>query len=454
MRQYFKPEGNYFAGDCMPFYQDGVFRLYYLLDENHHGALGGLGGHQWAQASTRDLIHWEHHPLAIPITEAFEGSICTGSVIFHQGKYYGFYATRWRDWTQHLSLAVSEDGVRFEKVQPNPLASPPAGYDPHHYRDPAVFQDEAGVFHLLVTACLQDWPIPGRGGCLAHLISDNLLDWESREPFIIPGLPGAPECPDYFKWNDWYYLVFSNEGVARYRISRAPFGPWLRPRVDTLDGPAARVMKTAAFGPDRRIGAAWIGTRQGDRDQGQFQFGGNIIIRELVQHADGSLGSKFLEEMTPAGDAVGNLRLTPLGAGAEIEGKQIHLVARQGLETVVCADLPGNARLKLRVTPGEGCSDFGLRLRADQEFNSGVDLHFSPDDKIVRLSQEWLLGVERLEKPFDLEVILWEDLIDVNIDNRRTLIDRCPEQRGGRLFVYAQDSAVAFEMIEINSLTS
>jgi hypothetical protein len=450
--QYFKPEGNYFAGDCMPFYFENVFRLYYLLDENHHGALGGLGGHQWTQASTHDLIHWEHHPLAIPITEAFEGSICTGSVINYQGRYYGFYATRRRDWMQHLSLAVSEDGVRFEKVQPNPLASPPAGYDPLHYRDPAVFQDEAGVFHLLVTACLQDWPIPGRGGCLAHLVSNDLFHWENREPFIIPGLAGAPECPDYFAWNGWYYLVFSNEGVARYRMSRQPFGPWLRPRVDTLDGPAARVIKTAAFGPNRRIGAAWIGTRLGNKDRGQFQFGGNILLRELIQLEDGSLGAKFLDEMNPAGDAVGNLSLTPVSAGAKIEGRQVHLAARQGLEAAVCNSLPRNGRLKLRVTPGKGAVEFGLRLRAEHEFDSGADLRFSPGEKTVHLNQEWLFGVEGLEKPFDLEIILWQDLIDVSINNNRTLVDRCPEKHGDRLFFYAQDSAAAFELVETNSL--
>jgi hypothetical protein len=87
--QYFRPDGNFFVGDCMPFFHDGTFRLYYLVDEAHHEALGGLGGHQWEQASTEDLVHWKHHPLAIPITEEREGSICTGSVFFHKGTYYG-----------------------------------------------------------------------------------------------------------------------------------------------------------------------------------------------------------------------------------------------------------------------------------------------------------------------------------------------------------------------------
>ena len=79
------------------------------------------------------------------------------------------YATRMRDRTQHLSLATSQDGVHFEKTEPNPFASPPMGYSPCAYRDPVVFQDQdEGLFHILVTAHLEDWPIGNRGGCLAH----------------------------------------------------------------------------------------------------------------------------------------------------------------------------------------------------------------------------------------------------------------------------------------------
>lgn len=135
--QYFKPNGEtFFAGDCMPFSHAGAFHLFYLIDENHHAALGGLCGHQWAHASSSDLVHWTHHQLAIAITDEHEGSIYTGSVIFDNGLYYGFYATRMRDRTQHLSLAISRDGVRFQKMAPNPFASPPPGYNAYHYRDP------------------------------------------------------------------------------------------------------------------------------------------------------------------------------------------------------------------------------------------------------------------------------------------------------------------------------
>lgn len=450
--QYFKPDGPFFVGDCMPFYHDGTFRLYYLLDENHHAAREGLGGHQWAQASSRDLVHWEHHPLAIPISEHREGSICTGSVSVHGGTYYGFYATRMRDYTQHLSLATSQDGIHFEKTEPNPFASPPPGYNPLDYRDPVVFQDAEGLFHMLVTASFADWPIAQRGGCLAHLVSSDLKHWQNQDPFIIPGLPGAPECPDYFAWNGWYYLVFSNEGIARYRMSREPLGSWLRPPVDTLDGPAARVMKTAPFANDRRIGVAWLGTRRGDTDDGALQFGGNVVFRELIQHSDGTLGAKFPAELTPTGVPVTAFQATALDATTWVEGRSIHMIAQQGLAAAECSGIPRNARLTIRVLPQENARGFGLRFGGERAFDGGYDLHLSPDARAVTLQQQCLFAVEGLDLPFTLEVVLWNDIIDVCIDGRRTLLDRCPERRDSRLVIYAEDSDVTFEMREIVAL--
>src|ERR1700761_3841713 len=91
---YFKPKGNLFVGDCIPFYHDGKYYLYWLLDSAHHAALGGLGGHQWALSTSTDMKTWTHYPLVLGIDESWEKSICTGSVVFDKGKFYAFYATR------------------------------------------------------------------------------------------------------------------------------------------------------------------------------------------------------------------------------------------------------------------------------------------------------------------------------------------------------------------------
>jgi hypothetical protein len=451
--QYFKPEQeDRFVGDCMPFFHDGTFRLYYLLDEQHHGALGGLGGHQWAHASSTDLVHWTHHPLAIPITEPWEGSICTGSAFVHAGTYYGFYATRTRGKKQHLSLAVSGDGVHFHKTEPNPLASPPQGYSAYHYRDPFVFQDaQTGLFHALVTAQLENHPVPSRGGCLAHLVSSDLLNWRAEDPFLVPGDPGPPECPDYFEWNGWYYLVFSTGLTARYRVSRQPFGPWLRPKTDILDGPFARVMKTARFAGGRRIGVAWLGTREGDKDNGRFQWGGNAVFREIVQHDDGTLGTRFPAEMAVPTGRVVPLPFTSLTPGATETGGVIRLEAPQGLEVGMFAGLPQDVRITAQVRPKTGTAAFGLRLRGSGRFESGYDLCFVPSERRVVLHDASLFAVDGLDKPFSLEIVLFDDIIDVCIDRRRCLLNRCPGLRGDGLFLFCQNGGTTFERIEILS---
>jgi len=354
--QYFKPEGeNTWVGDCMPFFHDGTFHLFYLLDRDHHQADGGLGGHQWAHATSTDLIHWIHHPLTVPLTEDWEASICTGSAFFHDGTFYAFYATRMRDRTQHLSLATSRDGIHFEKVQPNPFSSPPPGYSAYHWRDPIVFHDDGTrLFHMLVTAWLEPHPIPDCAGCLAHLVSEDLRRWEVKEPFLVPGLVGPPECPDYFEWNGWYYLLFSHGLVTHYRMSRTPFGPWLRPTVDILDSPAARVMKTAPFTDGRRIGVAWLGTREGDKDDGRFQWGGHAVFREIIQHEDGTLGTRFPPEMIPPTSELLALPFTALTSGVTGNARRIRLGAMEGLEVAMLSEIPRDVRITARVEPISG----------------------------------------------------------------------------------------------------
>ena len=454
--QYFKPQGDHlFAGDPMPFFHDGTFHLYYLLDEDHHAARDRLGGHQWAHASSSDLMRWTHHPLAIALTQEWEGSICTGSTLYDGGAFYSFYAVRMRDRSQHLSLATSRDGIHYHKVGPHPFASPPRGYDPQHYRDPFVFRDgRPGLYHMLVTARLENYPVANRGGCLAHLVSSDLATWDARAPFFISGLPDVPECPDYFCWNGWYYLIFSHGGATHYRMSRDPFGPWRRPIVDTFDGEAARVFKTAAFTGGRRIGVAYIGTRKGNKDTGRLQFGGQVVFREIVQQDDGTLGTTFPPEMIPHTGGAAPLAPVALTANVTVETRRVRLQAQEGLEVAMLEGLPQNARLRITVTPEGDAALVGLSLRGSGHLESGYELRFLPMERRVELLDQAITAVEGLSTTFEVDIILQGDLIDVCINRRRCLINRCSELAGDRLFLFALNAAVTFDGIEVRPLAS
>ena len=304
----------------MPFWHDGTFHLFYLFDRRRHKSKHGMGAHQWAHASSHDLVHWTHHEMAIPITEQWEGSICTGSVLFHGGKYYGYYSARMSDGSAaKLSVSTSDDGIHF--IKNPPLTSLQAPYDGPPARDPVEFSDADGLFHMLVTTSLQDYPIKQHAGCLAHLISTDLWHWEQMDPFIVPGYTDQPECADYFHWNDWFYLVFSNKGIARYRMSRDSFGPWLKPADDLLNCPNVMVPKTAEFRDGRCISVGFLND--------DFQYASCTVFREILQNSDGTLGSSFVPEMLPQ-TAESVYEAVPLTEGVEIDGHSVVIQALQG----------------------------------------------------------------------------------------------------------------------------
>lgn len=71
---HWQPTGhNTGVGDCMPWFHEDRF---YLFDRRGHKSKYGLGAHQWAHISTKDLKTWDIHPMAIAIDSQWEGSIC------------------------------------------------------------------------------------------------------------------------------------------------------------------------------------------------------------------------------------------------------------------------------------------------------------------------------------------------------------------------------------------
>jgi len=287
---------------------------------------------------------------------------------------------------------------------------------------------------------------------VAHLTSTDLSTWDVQEPLLLLGLPDVPECPDYFFWNGWYYLIFGYGRTTHYRLSREPFGPWCRPKADTFDGSAAYVMRTAAFTGGRRIGAAWIGTRVGHMDTGSLQFGGHLVFRELIQAADGTLDTRFPAKMIPRTGSALPLEFTRLTEHVVTEPSRVRLQAENGVEIAMLEGVPLNTRITMVVRSEAESAMFGACLKGSGQLQSGYDLLFLPFEGKVELFDRALTGVDGLGGTFTLEIILKDDLIDVCIDQRRCIVNRCPELRGDRLFVFALNAIVAFDPIEVRPL--
>lgn len=453
--QYFKPKGNLFVGDCIPFSKDGIYYYYWLLDSAHHKSLNGLGGHQWVLSTSSDLKTWKQYPIVLGIDEEWEKSICTGSVVYHQGKYYAFYATRLINSegkvNEQLSYAISDDGVHFSKQKPNPFYTSAPGYSKRNFRDPKVFVDQEGEFHLFVSSEQENPEMKSIAGCLVHLSSRDLKSWTVHEP-ILTGQGSVPECPDYFYWKGWYYLVYSDNSNTSYVKSRKPYGPWEAPRYQALDEDWANVVKTAEFRNGRRIAAAWVPNRAESKDYNHEIFGGNSLFREVIQEEDGTLDTRFPEEMIPhTGDPI-TVAIHP-GIQASLTGTDgVKLHSPGGVAVASISHVPANCRIMLEIEPVGANEETGIYLRSDSSGRDGYRLNFSAGSKTVSLGNTTIYGVDSLNGKIRVDIVIKDGILDADIDHRRTIVNRTYEHNGDVIWLYAKHGEVNFRSVKISPL--
>lgn len=269
-----QPGENVFAGDCMPYAHGDRYHLLYLKDRRRHHSKWGYGAHQWAHLSTEDFITWQIHPLAVEITEDWEGSICTGSWIEHEGVHYLYYTVRTCDGSPApIRRSVSKDGYHFEKDGDFSFTLDEKVYYAASARDPKVVRAADGSYHIFLTTSLQE---SGRG-CLAHFVSPDLEHWSEKKPIYIAPDENQPECPDYFVWNGVYYLIFSHHGKGEYLYSDRPFDGWKKPEDGHID---CKSVPKMAFWGDRVIFAGF---------DGGGKYAGTLTFTEAFQNLDGTL---------------------------------------------------------------------------------------------------------------------------------------------------------------------
>ncbi len=268
------PGDGVFVGDCMPYRKDDEYHVLYLKDRHHHKSKWGLGAHQWEHISTKDLKKWQIHPIAVPITDSTEGSICTGSWIKDGDKEYLYYTVRMdRGIPAPIRRSVSYDGYHFQKDDSFGFTISDK-YHKASARDPKVIKGADGRFHMFLTTSL----VEERKGCLAHYVSEDMETWEDfGKPIYIAPSTDQPECPDYFRYNGKYYLIFSLKGKAHYMLSDKPFENFVMPDEPII--PCASVPKCAE----------WDGTLIFAGFKGIGEYGGSMTFKAATSDENGKL---------------------------------------------------------------------------------------------------------------------------------------------------------------------
>lgn len=188
-------------------FYNGKWHLFY--QHNPHSTKWGIM--YWGHAVSKDLICWEHLPIALkPYSKNDNFLGCfSGSAMEHNDKLFLMY-TGVPFFRQHQLLAVSHDGVNFDK-----LAKPVIGIKnrpPYSgifsFRDPKIIKQD--IFYSLIGASYK------KGRQIALYKSTNLINWEFVSAIYKEEgkTRGIFECPD---------LVLSKNGdILLYSIMYTP----------------------------------------------------------------------------------------------------------------------------------------------------------------------------------------------------------------------------------------
>lgn len=190
----------------------GEYHMFY----QHYPYAPQWGAMHWGHAKSKDLVHWEHLPIALAPSEAYDlderGGCFSGSAVDDNGVLTLLYTgTVIRDGKviQSQCLATSGDGITFEKYDENPVIPAPPDDGSADFRDPKVWKH--GDMWYMVVGSSKD----GRGKALLYR-SQDLRKWDYAGVLAeSDGTMGTMwECPDFFPLGDRYVLMFSPMGMG------------------------------------------------------------------------------------------------------------------------------------------------------------------------------------------------------------------------------------------------
>ncbi|MBO8157399.1 MAG: glycoside hydrolase family 32 protein [Bacillaceae bacterium] len=294
------------------------FRDEYHVFYQHHPFSPEWGPMYWGHVKSKDLVHWEHLPIALAPESPYDRDGCfSGSAIEKDGKLYVMYTgNRWtgadqdRDLKQVQCLAVSEDGVQFEKAIENPvLSNPPEGnIHPLHFRDPKVWKHGEFYYSIIGSRTMDH-----RGQALCYQ-SKDLVRWEFLD--VAAKSDGSLgymwECPNLFHLDGRDVLMFSPQGMnpegnlnqndhqSGYVMGNFDYKKGLLDHGNFylldygFDFYAPQVMKT----PDgRTVLMAWMAMWESDMPEKEDQWAGAMTIPRELKVKDGKILSSPLAEL-------------------------------------------------------------------------------------------------------------------------------------------------------------
>ena len=276
-----------YVGNPMPYYEDGVYYIYYLKDG------GDSFNHSIYLTTTRDFITYEEQQE--PVLEASRSGgqdswTGTGSVVKVEDKYYLFYtghnSSGAMEYKEKVMVAVSDNLTHFEKLADWYITPDKTLGQKNDFRDPQAYYDpETGVISLTITASQNN-----AARIVKYSVSADLQN-VTYDGIIFTNPVGKfwnLECTDTFRMGDKWYVTYSaQDDTLWYASSENRYGPYGEPK--RLEGKLFYAAKHVEDENNSYMVGWARRSESASSTQDVAAWAGNLVVQKIVQKENGEL---------------------------------------------------------------------------------------------------------------------------------------------------------------------
>lgn len=371
---HFRPDKNWINDPNAPIYYKGEYHLFY----QHNPDSWEWGNLHWGHAKSRDMIHWEHLPLALaPAKDRGENYCFSGCGYIHNDKIELLYTSIGThghgEWGHHEGaqqwVATTEDMVHWKQIPENPVLSnknnAQIGLTLIHWRDPYVFRYK-GETLMVIAGVIDGW----KGAILIYR-SKDMRNWEFLNTFFTEDRQVVYECPNVVVFEDkialiytvWKERLWSVVGTMNedYSLNVLRHGPMLDPGC---------YYATNVFTDDTGRKIMWGWLQENDR---------NGIITDGAW--SGAIALPRILSISPENE----LLMTPAVEDELLRGEKESCVLEGFQGRKVFDTHSASCEVHLQVSSQ---ASFALRVMASEDGQEYTELRFSPRSKVVRIARE------------------------------------------------------------------
>jgi beta-fructofuranosidase len=450
-----------FVGDVMPFYDNSTFHLFFLMDWRD----GAPQYHPWYKYTSTDLLNYSYKGQMIGYGRADQQDYClgTGSVIKEGNAYYGYYTGH--NWL-FLNTSRPQEGILYATspdlnnwTKKNGfLITPPSGYDQNNFRDPDIFYNDATQQYWMVVGARYN----NTGELVYYTTSDlSAPNWVFQGSFYAPNEYDMMECPDVFKWGNYWYLIFSDTNVqnaTHYRIASSPSGPWTTPANDLLDGRYLYAAKTTSDGTNRYL-FGWVPTKDGSTDAGAKDYAGNMSSHLLIQNADGTLSVSVPANVDKAFYKENTVTATAKSSDEVTSGLDYQFTSPGDTSYALFGNMKTSCIIKTTVSFSQTPQNFGFLLGTTSVSSQTYQLGFQSGNAQSVFINSGSASTDA-SIPFaltggtnySLEVVVENSIATMYINGVAALTTRVYSMQNAPWGVYAVGGSVTFKNLTVYTL--